>query len=67
MYILPNISKSENNQTMKIGQLIEYNVRIMFHAENESGRLVPDPFFFLKKALYKVKASGQYLSFKIFW
>ena len=26
MYILPNISRSEDNQTMKFGQLIGYNV-----------------------------------------
>ena len=27
MYILPNISRNEGNQTMKFGQLIEYNMR----------------------------------------
>ena len=26
------------------------------HAENEAGRLVPDLFFFKKKAVYKVKS-----------
>ena len=25
------------------------------HAENQAGRLVPDPFLFFKKALYEVK------------
>ena len=25
MHILPNMSRSKNNQTMKFGQLIEYN------------------------------------------
>ena len=29
-YILPNISRSKGNQTMKFGQLIEYNVRNIF-------------------------------------
>ena len=29
-HILPNISKNESNQTMKFGQLIEYNMRITF-------------------------------------
>ena len=27
MHILPNISQSKDNQTMKLGQLIEYNKR----------------------------------------
>ena len=40
---------------------------LKYHAENEAGRLVPDPFLFLKKALYKVKANGQHFSFKIYW
>ena len=26
MHILPNISRSKGNQTMKFGQLIEYNI-----------------------------------------
>ena len=26
MHILPNILRSKNNQTMKVGQLIEYNM-----------------------------------------
>ena len=33
------------------------------HAENNAGKLVPDTFLFCKKDLYKVKASGQHLSF----
>ena len=39
-YILPNISISKGNQTIKVGQLIEYKGRnILFknHAENETG------------------------------
>ena len=35
-------------------------------AENEVGRLVPDLFMFFRKVLFKVKASGQHLSFNIF-
>ena len=30
IYILPNISKSKGNQSMKFGQLIEYNMRNLF-------------------------------------
>ena len=29
-YILPNISQNKGNQTMKFGQLIEYNKRNFF-------------------------------------
>ena len=35
------------------------------HAENETGRLVPDLFLLFKKALYEVKTSGLHLSFNI--
>ena len=30
IYILPNISRSKVNQTIKFGQLIEYNIRNIF-------------------------------------
>ena len=30
-------------------------------------RVVPEPFLYFKKALCKVKTSGQHLSFNIFW
>ena len=53
IHILPDISQSNGNQTMKFGQLIEYNKRnfsFKNYAENEAGRLVPDLFLFLKKA-----------------
>ena len=30
IYILPNISRSKSNQTMKFGQLIEYNMENNF-------------------------------------
>ena len=30
IYILPNMSQSKGNQTMKFGQLIEYNKRNIF-------------------------------------
>ena len=52
--ILPNISRSKGNQTMKFGHLIECNKIIFFlkkHAENEAERLVPDIAFFKKKVL----------------
>ena len=69
-HILPNISRGKSNQTIKFGQLIEYNMRNILlekSCRNEVGRIVPDLFFFFKKALYEIKASGQHLSFNIFW
>ena len=66
---LPNISPSKGNQTMKFGQLIEYNKRIFFfsnHAENVERRPVPDLFLFFKKALCEVNASGLPRNFNIF-
>ena len=53
--ILPNISQSKGNQTMKSGQLIEYNKRNIFLQNS----------LFFKKAIYEVKASFLQLSFKI--
>ena len=45
-----NISRSKSNQTMKLGQLMEYIIReLLFfknYVENEGGRLVPDLFIF---------------------
>ena len=52
IHILPGISRSNDNQILKFGQLIEYNVRYIFlqtHTESAAGRLVPDLFLFLKK------------------
>ena len=69
MHVLPNISRSKGNQTMKIDQLLEYNKRNIYstnHAENEPVRLVSDLFLFFKKALYEVKASALLLNSNIF-
>ena len=54
IHILPSISESKDSQTMKLGQLIEYNKRGTFfknYAENEAGRLVWDLFLFFWKSL----------------
>ena len=54
MTSLTNISRSKDNQTMKLGQLIEYNKRNIFffknYVESEAGRLVLDLVLFFKKA-----------------
>ena len=70
IHILPNILRSKDNQVMKFGQLIQWNVRNIFfksYAGNDAGRLVPDLFLYFKNALYKVKTNGHDLSFNIFW
>ena len=67
--MFPNISSSNGNQAMKLGQLEFNNVRnisLKSHLENEAGRLLPDLFLFFKKTLYKIKANDQHLSFNEF-
>ena len=46
IHILLNISRSKGNQTMKFGQLIEYNTRKLFlknRTQNMTEKLFPDP------------------------
>ena len=53
IHILPNISQSKDNKTMKFGELIEITRGILFfkdYAENYAESLVPDLFLFFKKA-----------------
>ena len=45
--ILPNISRSKANQTIRFSPLIEYNMRNIFlknHSQNVRKKLFPDPF-----------------------
>ena len=45
VYILPNISRSKGHQTIKFGQLIEYNMRNIFLGKsytNVMQKLFPD-------------------------
>ena len=47
MHILPNISWSKANQTMKFGQLTQYNVKKNFLEKSYSkcgGETIPRPF-----------------------
>ena len=49
IHILPNISRSKRNFTMKFGQIIKYSMRNIFikkHTKHEIGKLVPDIFLF---------------------
>ena len=53
IHILPNISQSKGNKTMKFGELIEITRGIFFfknYVENEAESVVPDLFLFFKKA-----------------
>ena len=46
-HILPNISRSKSNQTMKFDHLIEYNMKNTFlknHLQNVVENLVPETF-----------------------
>ena len=46
MHILPSISRSKGNETMKFGQLIEYNIRNIFvekSYKNVLEKLFADP------------------------
>ena len=46
MHILPNISRSKGNQTIKFGQLIGYNIKKIFVEKpytNCAGEPFPDP------------------------
>ena len=47
IYILINIVISKGSQTIKFGQLTEYNMRNIFlenHSQNVVEKLFPDPF-----------------------
>ena len=51
IHILPNISRSKGNLTMKFGQIIKYSMKNIFvkkHAKHDIGKLVPDLFLFFK-------------------
>ena len=54
IHILPNISSSIGNQTMKFDQLIEYNLTFLFknHTQNVLEKLFPDPYLKNKNWAY---------------
>ena len=53
IHILPNISRSKGNQTMELGQLIEYNIKSDIFLEKSftkcDGETIPRPFFKISK------------------
>ena len=54
--ILPNISRTKNNKTMKFDQLTREIFFLKNHAENNAGRLIPDLFFSFLKNLISGKS-----------
>ena len=69
IHILPNFARSKGSQTLKFGQVVEYDKRNVFRRKscrNEAERLAADLFLFFKKALHEVKANGLQLSFSHF-
>ena len=71
IHILPNISKSKGNKTIKFGQLKKilwdkyFSSNIM--QKMRQGGWFQNFFLFFQNALYKVKENRQHLSFNIFW
>ena len=57
IHILPNISKSKDNKTMKFGQLIDYNTKNIFlencnfHSQNLIREACPRRFYKKSKAV----------------
>ena len=50
MYVLPNISRSKGNQTVKFGHLLEYNTRNVFLK-----KFITWEIFFSKNCMQNVK------------
>ena len=69
IHILSNISRSKDNQGMKFGHPIEYNVKNTFQKIMQKTRQIDwfETSLCFKKALYKVKGSTQSLSFNMSW
>ena len=60
-HILPNISRSKGNQTMKLGQVTEYkqrNIALQTSCRKRGRESSSRLLFFKNKALYEVKSSG---------
>ena len=56
MHILPNISISKDNQAMKFGQLIKYNMKTFFlknHTQNMVESLFPNRFLNIQSLYQK--------------
>ena len=59
IHILPNISRSKGNQTMKLDQLIEYNMKNIFVEKSHAkyaGKIIPKPLS--KKPKFSISLDG---------
>ena len=68
--ILPNISRSKGNQTMKFGQLIECNMRNILlknYTQNAVEKLFLDPFLRNENSSYLCVNSLEALYSLFFW
>ena len=71
IHILPNTSRSKDNQAMKFGQLKiqcekQFSSKIM-QKIRQRNQFQTSFCFFRYIYIYKIKASGQQLSFNIIW
>ena len=63
MRILPIISRSKDNQSMKFGQLIEYNMRTNVYKKSYTicdGETIPRPFYSLLLLYAKLRVIEVY-------
>ena len=71
IHIMPNISRSKGNQTMKISQLIECNMKNIFHEKSYTkcgGQTSPTPFSDkLKRSICLDQQSKVLYSVFILW
>ena len=61
---MPNISRSKDNQAMKFGQLVEYNMKNIFLEKSDTkcgGETIPIPFS--KKLKLTVSVNQQSIKF----
>ena len=65
-HILPNISRSRGNQTMKFGQLIENNIRNIFLEKPYvkcGGKASSRPFY--KESKLRKRGLSKYMNIKV--
>ena len=70
IHILPCISRSKDNQTVKYGQLIEYNMKRIFlenQTQNIVEKLVPNPFLKNQNWAYLWINSLKFYRVNLYW
>ena len=64
IHIFPNISRSKNNQTMKFGQLVDYDMKNIFLGKLYTrcgGDAIPRPFYKKSKLSISLDQQSQML------